>query len=855
MAKHNPFSIFRRNQRAWMAGLTLFTMFSFIALGSMLQCVGTRNQGNGPHYVGDVAKTSTFGTLSYNDFLEYRAEAMRLQAFLENLMGAAGEYQGSPTADLIYLRLQLAVCANNPELLVDRWLIEQYAKKEKLSADDSAVREYLARLVSLNVSSKSDSGEQTTSVASYPSDLIKRCLRAAGLTESQLTEILKGQIAIDRLVRKIDAGIRLAPIDNPYANPGTIAQLGFGHGSLPKSSEDLLTAYEALNCALKLKVASFNAGDFVGQVADPTEAQAKAFYEQYKNIEFHPDSATPGFTQPTKLAMELARIEITDETLDSISMEDVQKYYDEHKEEFRIPKSSSPAADDAPKAENVGIEGETPSLTATPDEILDSLDIPQMDVPAAEEPVQEAPATEDQAPAQDAPAVEEPAKEEGAMTLRQSTLLASYQQEAEPAAEEPAAEAPAEEPAPEAPAEEAANEAPAEEPAPEAPAEEAANETPAEEPAPEAPAEEAANEAPAEEPAPEAPAEEAANEAPAEEAAPVAQTDPGFMPLELVESVIRQRIAAERAEARMSELRNAMQEDFHASQKANDEYVPTFDLKKYAEDNGMQYVVTTTKENKDATKPGLVTLDDAVVMDVLPTSELSQIFSSAPIKFSPRRVGTYNLEESPTALYNPTKLFYVYRVLESKSQNTPEFDEIKDEVVHAWKMREAAKLAEDAAKAFKEKVEGGADFDAVAKEMHGNVVETEKFSWFTSSGFYASPSEVREAGVAVEQAARDNVEIVAPGWDFYEVASSLEKDGLGVVANQPKDRVFVIKVLEKDEVDPANFEKIAGDYSLTTVQTQINNARIEKFHNDWIKSLREKAGFEWISIPKVESNR
>ena len=801
MAKHNPFSIFRRNQRAWMAGLTLFTMFSFIALGSMLQCVGTRNQGNGPHYVGDVAKTSTFGTLSYNDFLEYRAEAMRLQAFLENLMGAAGEYQGSPTADLIYLRLQLAVCANNPELLVDRWLIEQYAKKEKLSADDSAVREYLARLVSLNVSSKSDSGEQTTSVASYPSDLIKRCLRAAGLTESQLTEILKGQIAIDRLVRKIDAGIRLAPIDNPYANPGTIAQLGFGHGSLPKSSEDLLTAYEALNCALKLKVASFNAGDFVGQVADPTEAQAKAFYEQYKNIEFHPDSATPGFTQPTKLAMELARIEITDETLDSISMEDVQKYYDEHKEEFRIPKSSSPAADDAPKAENVGIEGETPSLTATPDEILDSLDIPQMDVPAAEEPVQEAPATEDQAPAQDAPAVEEPAKEEGAMTLRQSTLLASYQQEAEPAAEEPAAEAPAEEPAPEAPA------------------------------------------------------EEAANEAPAEEAAPVAQTDPGFMPLELVESVIRQRIAAERAEARMSELRNAMQEDFHASQKANDEYVPTFDLKKYAEDNGMQYVVTTTKENKDATKPGLVTLDDAVVMDVLPTSELSQIFSSAPIKFSPRRVGTYNLEESPTALYNPTKLFYVYRVLESKSQNTPEFDEIKDEVVHAWKMREAAKLAEDAAKAFKEKVEGGADFDAVAKEMHGNVVETEKFSWFTSSGFYASPSEVREAGVAVEQAARDNVEIVAPGWDFYEVASSLEKDGLGVVANQPKDRVFVIKVLEKDEVDPANFEKIAGDYSLTTVQTQINNARIEKFHNDWIKSLREKAGFEWISIPKVESNR
>ena len=872
MAKHNPFSIFRRNQRAWMAGLTLFTMFSFIALGSMLQCVGTRNQGTGPHYVGDVAKTLTFGSLSYNDFLEYRAEAMRLQGFLENLIGVASELNGAPSTDLIFLRLQLAVCTSNSELLVDRWLIEQYARREKLVASDAAVMEYLTRLTRLEVYPQTDSNDpnaQRPTAASYPSDALKRCLRAAGLTESQLNEILKGQIAIDRFVRKVDAGMRLAPMENPYLNRGTVAQLAFGHGALPTAPEDKLLAYEAMNCALKLKLASFNAGDFVGQVNEPSEAQAKAFYEQYKNIEYHPDSETPGFTQPTKLAMELARVEINDETLDAISMEDVQKYYDEHKEEFRMPKPSTPA-EPLPQADAIGLGDDAPSITATPDDILNNLTLPQEDAPtvdvaAPETPANEAPATQD-APAEtpnneNAP-TEQPAENEGAMTLRQATLLASYQQEAEPVAEAPA-EAPATQDAPaEAPAETpAAQDAPAEAPAEEPATQDAPAEAPAEEPATQdAPAEvpaeaPATQDAPAEAPA-EAPAtQDATAEAPAE--APATNADPDYMPLDMVESVIRRRIACERIEAKMAEARAALQTDFLNSQKADDAYATDFDLKKFAEDNGMQYLVTTTKANKDATKPGLITRDDAVVMDVLPSEELNQIFSSAPLKFSPRRVGLYNPEENPSVAYNPPTVFYVYRVVDSKSQTLPEFDEIKDEVALAWKLREAKNLAYQAANEFKEKVEGGADFDATAKEMRGNVVETEKFSWFSSSfgSYYASPSEIREVGVEVEQAARDNKEIVAPGWDFYETAYALDKDALGVVANQPKDRVFVMKVIEKDEIDPAAYEKIDGEMGLENVLMQINNAKIEKFHNDWIKKLREKANFEWVNIPKLESNR
>ena len=106
MAKHNPFSIFRRNQKAWMAGLTLFTMFSFIALGSMLQCVGARNEGTGPRYTDEVAKTSQFGKLDYNDFLNERQEMFRLGAFLDAIaerLEAEGAILRVSSGNLLFL--------------------------------------------------------------------------------------------------------------------------------------------------------------------------------------------------------------------------------------------------------------------------------------------------------------------------------------------------------------------------------------------------------------------------------------------------------------------------------------------------------------------------------------------------------------------------------------------------------------------------------------------------------------------------------------------------------------------------------------------------------------------------------
>ena len=797
MAKHNPFSIFRRNQRAWMAGLTLFTMFSFIALGSMVQCVGTRNRGEGPQYIGDVASTQKFGKLDYNGFLDYRAELVRLEAFTRNLMQISQEERAYPSYDLMALQAQLFYCSNDGEQTVNRWLITKYAEKEGLFGDKEAATDYLKRLSQITVFNF-DSKQTSTTTTAFSSEQLTRCMRAAGLTESILRDLLRKEIGFERYVRKYDAGSRMSDGNNLGAN--TIAQSLFGHGASPLAAADYLLGYQAVNTLVKAKVASFDAADYVAEVKEPSNSETKDLYEQYKNIVFRADSARPGFTQPAKLAFEVARVEITDETLDAISDEDVKQYYEEHKEEFRRP--TPPKANEdatAPAKESISLDADAPSLDVLPEDALKAFDSAP-EAPAADAaPAPEAPATE-------APAAEAPA--EGAAVTREAPLFAAYQQEAE---EAPAAEQPAE----------------------------AAEAT--------------------EEPAAEQPAEAAeATEEPAE----ASEADSEFFPLEMVEAVIRRRIAAERIEAKMGAVREQLLQDFHKSQevKGDEVFVPTVDLKKLAEENGLQYAVTTRKDSKDPNAPALVSHEEATLMDILPSDTLSQIYDSLPLRFSPQRVGVYNPTENPQQLYNVPSAFFVYRALESKNQYLPEFDEAKDDVVKAWKLQKAFEIANTKAKEFYEKAsKEGADFDALAAEAKAHVVETEKFTWFTSSmgpyGSYLQLGEVRELGVEIEQSDRDNKEIVAPGLDFYETVYSLDQGGIGICENQSKDRVFVIKVVDKPAVDPNEFDSIAEDSTAADAARQIANLRLETFHQNMIEKLRKDAGFKWISVPHVEINR
>ena len=788
MAKHNPFSVFRRNQKAWMAGLTLFTMFSFIALGSMVQCVGTGGQQGVT--TGEIAKTVKYGNYDYDAYRQTYDSATRLAGFAqaafvsldseawaetaqmaqylpENYLAqfyvaALSRKDGNKAAQaqrLNALATELEYALSDAQALVNRWLILQFAYDKGLAASDADATQYL----------------QTLLGGSLSPEEWQMCYRAGGLNDQLLIDLLKEQIAYERAVAR-------------YDNPSALVV-----------SADLAEAFEATNRSMKANVVAFNAADYVGEIADPSEEELKKFYEQYRNVVANASSATPGFTQPTKLALEVVRADVTPEVLAAITDEEVQKYYDEHREDFKKP-TVAPAA----PAEEPGL-----SLDGIADIKLTEEAAPAEEAPATEAaPVEEAPATE-AAPVEEAPATEAAPVEEAPAT------------EAAPAEEAPATEA--------APAEEA----PAEEPTAYKQAEillvsyqQEVEETPAEEAAP-------AEEAPATEAAP-------AEEVPATEAAPV---EAEYYTLDEVKDRIRETLAVEKLNAKLGELNEqfaAYYREYSAAKTEGREVdgIAKVDAKAFAEANGLAYYVSE--------EGAVETFEEAYINDALPLNELAAIYQRAPLAYAPAKVDF--VEDAA----------YLYRATDVQTENTPEFEEARDYVLAAWKLREAAKLAQAAADKFAESAKAeGAVFAALAADK---LVETERFSFLelpTAAPNFASQSapqlaEIREKGVEAGEAFRDNKTIVAPGWDFNETAFGMNVGDVAVVANQPKDRVFVLKLVEKDTEDALreNFEKLEDDYNLQTVANFLNRARASRFTEKFIENLREDAGFEWVSIPR-----
>ncbi len=823
MAKHNPFSVFRRNQKAWMAGLTLFTMFSFIALGSMVQCVGTGGQQNGAQY-GAVAKTAKYGTLDEMAFQTARDNATRLARFARTALFSLDAEAWNQTAQMAqfipesYLvqfyisslaekdqemaarayaldrfATELEFALNNSQAMVDRWLVLQFAYENGMAANDDDAKQELARLVS----------------GGLTDEAWQAALNSGGLSERYLLDLLKEQVAYSRAVSK-------------YALPNSIA-----------ATRDMAEAFEATNRSMKANVAAFNAADYVDQVAEPSEAELKKFYEQYRNVTANASSATPGFSQPTKIALEVVRAEITDEVLASITDEEIQKYYDEHREEFKKP-VAPPAAPELPTAETLQLPGVDGSAAVIPDSILDA-------APA----VEEAPATEEAAPAvEEAPATEEPAP---AVEAAPATEEAAPAVEAAPATEEAAPaveETPAtEEAAPaveEAPATEEA--APAEEPTAYKQAEIllVSYQQEVEEPAP-------AEEAPATEEA--APAEEASA---TEEAAPAEEASE-YYPLDEVKDRIRRTLAREKVGAKLDEL-NAKFSAYYDQYKtlkaegADLAALEDVDAKAFADENGFGYYVSSAADEEGNVVPVVATIEEAHIAEALPINELATIYERAPLPYRAKKLD-----------FDAADAAYVYRAIDVQAENSPEFEEARDYVLAAWKLREAAKLAQAAADKFAESAKAeGADFAALAAEAKAVVVETEAFSLLEASS--AMPgmgnaqvqlAEVREKGVELGEAFRDNQAIIAPGWDFNETAFGMNVGDVAVVANQPKDRVFVLTISEKDpEPTSEELAPAADDPTVQQAADVLTRVRVSRFSEKFFENLREEAGFEWVSIPR-----
>ena len=131
--------------------------------------------------------------------------------------------------------------------------------------------------------------------------------------------------------------------------------------------------FEQLNRQATAQVLGVKVANYASQVEDPSDDEVKKFYDKYAAVIATPGSPEPGFKEPVKARFQFFQADndrLVKEAKAQVTDEEIQKYYDEHKEtEFRTidlpPVKKKPAdEDDMPADED---SEKTPATEKTPD--------------------------------------------------------------------------------------------------------------------------------------------------------------------------------------------------------------------------------------------------------------------------------------------------------------------------------------------------------------------------------------------------------------------------------------------------------------------------------------------------------
>jgi hypothetical protein len=149
-------------------------------------------------------------------------------------------------------------------------------------------------------------------------------------------------------------------------------------------------------------------------------------------------------------------------------------------------------------------------------------------------------------------------------------------------------------------------------------------------------------------------------------------------------------------------------------------------------------------------------------------------------------------------LYEPvsTQDLDANRYIAMKTADTPgkvpTLDEVRDEVVKAWKLREAGKLAlkraEELAKAAQEK--GGSLNDAIAGDTSLSVVRTDPFAFFTVGSVSRETQQVQSFRLSEPD------DIVAAGPEFMEKVFALKEGEVTAAPNHNDSIAYAVKIAE-----------------------------------------------------------
>ena len=309
----SPFKVFRKNQKAALAVLTVVAMGGFVVLPTVLQMMGSGNQAAARL---EVVSTTRYGSLDASDLAGLRRDRQAVRGFLDGVENLVRVKQRNWRTPVVAQEYQALLGADD-RALVETWLLVQHAEELGVVVDDPAVNSFIEEVTEGAVS-------QTDLIGSGGAD--RGLLGQLELPESQLFRLLKYEITALRLRRLVLTGL------------------------MPMTPGERWDYYQRLHRNMSIELAEVPTERFVASVNDPDEATLKKFFDKYKEKENIPESPEPGFRVPKQIAVEYFKVDY-DHLFEPGELE---KYYEEHKEEFK--RESLPAvkpSDPAPELASV----------------------------------------------------------------------------------------------------------------------------------------------------------------------------------------------------------------------------------------------------------------------------------------------------------------------------------------------------------------------------------------------------------------------------------------------------------------------------------------------------------------------
>lgn len=310
----SPFAVFRRNRKAMMVALTVMVMFGFVFIPMMMEAMGNR-AGADPV----VVTTARYGSLTQSQVNRLVQRNARLTAVIRDLGQAVLQAQGrAEEANTLLFHLRTNESDPGPGV-VRLWALARYAEELGMVVDDRAINDYLSRLTEKRVKPF----------------VIEDVLKRYGMRESEFFDLLHEALLAKQLVESVIPAV------------GIIT---------PAQQWDF---FQRIRRQAKIELTPVPVRNYLGQVAEPSEAELKAFFEEHRNRPWPPYSPTPGFFQPAKVRVRYITADLESIAEKSITEAEIMAQYEQDKE--RYDRQNRPRID-------LGAPGETsqPSGAAAP---------------------------------------------------------------------------------------------------------------------------------------------------------------------------------------------------------------------------------------------------------------------------------------------------------------------------------------------------------------------------------------------------------------------------------------------------------------------------------------------------------